>query len=280
MLLNNVCIIGVGLIGGSLGLDIKKHGLAKKVVGVVRRESAIKESLDAGVVDEATMDLTKAVSEADLIIFATPIATIVKVAQKISSAAKDNAIVIDVASVKGKLVPELDEIFGSRIRYVGTHPMAGSEKKGVFGVKEDLYLGATCIITPTDKTNKEAVRTVVDFWSQIGAKTLILSLEEHDKLVALSSHLPHLAAAGLVNVLKEEENIKQCIGPGFRDTTRIAGSNPDLWCEICEWNRDKIIETLDRYQKEFAEIAEIITAKQWDRLADKLNQAKTFRDSL
>jgi len=272
--MEKICIVGVGLIGGSIGLDIKKHNLASTVIGVVRRKESIKESIELGAVSNATLDINEGVKDADMIILATPISKTVELARKI----KTKAIVTDVASVKGKLVKELESIIGRN--YVGTHPIAGSEKKGVSRAKTGLYKGAYCIITPTENTKKEALDKVIDFWKKLGSKIKILKTEEHDKLIAMTSHMPHLIAASLVNVVLEKKEMQSCIGPGFRDTTRIAASTPDLWKEICEWNKDQISSSLTELLKETSEIKELIDSNNWDELYNKLAKAKELREKL
>ncbi len=278
--MKKVCIIGIGLIGGSIGMDIKRLGLAREVVGVVRRPEAVAESVQAGAVDQATLDLQAAVTGSDLIIIATPVATTIPKVREIKNALKSGAIVIDVASVKGKLVRELDQVIGQSVCYVGTHPMAGSEIKGVSGAKSGLFNGATCIITATERTDQQALKVVREFWQKLGAKIVDLSPEEHDRLVAYTSHLPHLVAASLVNTLAELPQAEQGVGSGFKDTTRIAGSNPALWQEICEWNRDQILTGIQSFKKEVAEIENSLAASDWQKLLAILTKAKTLRDQL
>lgn len=266
--MRRVCIIGVGLIGGSIGIDLKRLHLAEEVVGVVRRKESIEESVRLGAVDQATLDIAEGVKNADFVILATPISKMVSTAEKIRS----NAIIIDVGSVKGKLVSQLESVLGGN--YVGTHPMAGSEKRGVSNARAGLFEGATCIVTPTKNTKKEALEKVKKFWEKLGAKIITLSIDEHDRLVALTSHLPHLVAASLVNTVAGHE----CIGPGFRDITRIASSPPALWQEICEWNKDAVLAGLKKFKGEISGIEELINSSNWDELLNKLAKAKELRD--
>lgn len=266
--MKRICIIGVGLIGGSIGIDVRRLHLTKEVVGVVRRKESIEESIRLGAVDRATLDVAEGIKDADLIILATPISKMVTLAEKI----KGEAVIIDVASVKGKLVSQLENILGGN--YVGTHPMAGSERRGVSAAKEGLFKGATCIITPTENTKKEALEKVMEFWKKLGAKIITLSVDEHDRLVALTSHLPHLVVASLVNTVVDQS----CIGPGFKDTTRIAASPPALWQEICEWNKDAVLASLKKFRGELSSIEELINSSNWNELLNKLAKAKDLRD--
>lgn len=270
--MKRICIVGVGLIGGSIGIDVRRLHLAREVVGVVRRKESIEESVRLGAVDRATLDINEGVNGADLVILATPISKMVSIAEKI----KSEAVIIDVASVKGKLVRELEKVLGTN--YVGTHPMAGSERRGVSAAKAGIFEGSTCIITPTENTKPGALGKVKEFWKRLGAKVITLSIDEHDRLVAFTSHLPHLLAAGLVNTMAGEEKVESCIGPGFKDTTRIAASPPALWQEICEWNKDAILASLKKFQGELSGIEELINSSNWNELLNKLAKAKDLRD--
>lgn len=270
-MMKRICIVGVGLIGGSIGIDVKRLGLARKVVGVVRRKESIAESVKLGAVDHATLDISFGIKDADFIILAAPISKIFSLAEKI----KSKAVIIDVASVKGRLVSQLEKILGGN--YVGTHPMAGSEKRGVASACAGLFTGATCIVTPTKNTKRKAISTVMDFWQKIGAKVITLSVDEHDKLVALTSHMPHLVAASLVNSIGDNKKAVSCIGPGFRDSTRIAASSPELWREICEWNKTAILASLKRFRTSLSDIEGLINSGNWDGLLNKLKKAKDLR---
>ena len=276
--MNRICIVGVGLLGGSLGADIRKRKLAKEVVGVVRREESIEESLKLGVVDKATLDLVEGVKDSDMVILATPISIMPQKAKELAGSINNETIVIDIASVKGKLVDELEKILGNN--YVGTHPMAGSEKRGVSGFKLGLFEGAKCIITPTKNTRPKFLKIVKEFWDNLGAVTLVLSPKEHDKLVAFISHLPHIVASSLVNNITDIPEALTCVGTGFKDSTRIAGSPPSLWKEICEWNKDEILFSIKKFEKELSEMKSLLKKGSWDNFSSKLQNAKDVRDKL
>lgn len=276
--MNRISIVGVGLIGGSIGIDARKMGLAKEVVGVVRRAESIDECIKAGAVDKATLDIKEGVEKADMIILATPISIMEKIAEEIVKYTGSETIVIDVASVKGELVKKIEGILGTR--YVGTHPMAGAEKKGVSDAKSGLFYGATCIITPTEKTRPKCLKDVKEFWEKLRAKIIVLPPCEHDKVVGMISHLPHLVAASMVNIISDEQRALSCIGPGFKDSTRIAGSPPELWQEICEWNKEEILASIDKFQKEFAGVRNLIETSNWAGLLEKLRKAREIRGKL
>ena len=271
MMMKRICIVGVGLIGGSIGMDVKHLHLASEVIGVVRRKESISESVKLGAVDYATLDVSEGIKDSDFIILAAPISKLFSLAEKI----KSNAVIIDVASVKGKLVNQLEKILGGN--YVGTHPMAGSEKRGVAAACAGLFTGANCIITPTENTKSKAISAVVDFWQKLGAKVITLSVDEHDKLVALTSHMPHIVAASLVNTIADNKKAISCIGPGFKDSTRIAASPPVLWREICEWNKDAILASLKEFRTELSDIEILINSGNWNELLNKLEKAKDLR---
>lgn len=274
--MNSITIIGVGLIGGSIGIDIRRLKLAKEVIGVVRRKESIDECIKLGAVSRATLDISEGTKDSDMIILATPISSMPQIAENLH--VKKETVVMDVASVKGKLVNKLEDILGNN--YVGTHPMAGSEKKGVSGANAGLFNGAVCIITPTEKTRPKFLKIAREFWNSLGAKTVILSPDEHDRLVAITSHLPHIISASLVNILAGESKASECIGPGFRDSTRIASSPPELWQEICEWNKDEILGSIDKFQKELSDLKIKIEANDWGNLLDRLKKAKNIRDGI
>lgn len=274
--MKKVTIVGVGLIGGSIGMDIRRLKLAQEVVGVVRRKESVEEVIKYGSVDHATLDLEEGSKDSDMIILATPISSMPQIAQDLHI--KKETVVIDVASVKGKLVEKLESILGKN--YVGTHPMTGSEKKGISGARAGLFDGAVCIITPTQKTRPKFLKITREFWTSLGAKTVVLAPDEHDRIVALISHLPHLVSASLVNILMDRPKAVECVGPGFRDSTRIASSPPELWQEICEWNKDEILSSIDKFQRELSDLKAELEANNWGKFLDRLKRAKDIRDGI
>lgn len=276
--MTKITIIGVGLIGGSIGIGVREKKLAKEVVGVVHRPESIEECLKKGAVDKATLDVKDGVKDADMVILSTPISRMEPIAKEVSGNIKKDAIVIDIASVKEKLVYKLENILGKN--YVGTHPMTGSEQKGVAGARLGLFNDAVCIITPTANTRPKFLKTVREFWKELGSRVVVLSPEEHDRLVSFTSHLPHLLAASLVNILSIEPKAMDTIGPGFRDSTRIAKSQPAMWQEICEWNREDILSSIDKFQSELSALKKLIESNNWNGVLDKLKTAKDIRDGL
>jgi len=239
-----ITIIGVGLLGGSLGLAVKRRKLANEVAGFVRRAASLRDCERAGAVDYATTDLLAAVSGADLVILCTPLAQMRSMAEQFLPALKRGAIVTDVGSVKAGVVRELESIIArAGAHFVGSHPMAGGEKMGVLAARADLFANAVNIITSTRKSNAGAVRKLEKFWKSLGARVLQMDAAQHDLLVSRSSHLPHVVAATLANLVLNpalpKTQAKLC-ATGFRDTTRIASGSPEMWRDIALANRKNL----------------------------------------
>ncbi len=246
-----ITLVGVGLLGGSLGLALRKHRLAKSVTGFVRRAASVPECEGLGAVNLATQNLLHAVAGADLIVVCTPIAQMRELVEQMLPALKRGAIVTDVGSVKGSVVQALERLVAkSGAHFVGSHPMAGAEKMGVAAARADLFVGAVCVVTPTRKSNPAAVRAVEQLWKSVGARLLTLTPKEHDELVSRSSHLPHVVAAQLANLILSPEHPKEqgmLCANGFRDTTRIASGSPEMWRDIALANRKNLSRALKSF---------------------------------
>jgi prephenate dehydrogenase len=244
-----VTLIGVGLLGGSLGLALRRGRLAGSVVGFVRRAASLKECQSLGAVDQATQDLQQAVEGADLIVLCTPIAQMRPLVEQMWPALGRGAIVTDVGSVKGSVVRAMGPLVArAGAHFVGSHPMAGSEKMGVSAARADLFVNAVCVVTPAKNSNKASVRKVERLWKLVGGRGLRLTPEAHDDLVSRSSHLPHVVAAGLANLVLAPEYPKEqglLCANGFRDTTRIASGSPEMWRDIAMANRENLARALE-----------------------------------
>jgi len=251
--LRKITIIGVGLLGGSIGLAAKRRKLVAPggVAGFVRRLASLKDCEKAGAVDFATTDLLAAVWDADLVILCTPLAQMRSRVQEMLPALKRGAVVTDVGSVKAGVVRELGPLVAQAgAHFVGSHPMAGAEKTGVGAASAELFVNAVCVVTPVKRSNPTAVRKVEQFWRALGARTLRLAPEEHDLLVSRSSHLPHVMAAALARYVLTPAHPKAqaaLCANGFRDTTRIASGSPEMWRDIVLANA----KNLERAMKEF-----------------------------
>jgi prephenate dehydrogenase len=249
-----ISIIGVGLLGGSIGLAARQRGLAGEIAGYVRRRSSAKDCEQAGAVDYATTDLLAAVSNADLVILCTPLAQMQALVQQFLPALKRGALVTDVGSVKADVVRTLESaVKRAGAHFVGSHPMAGGEKMGVGAARQDLFKDALCVLTPTRKSNASAVRKLVRFWKALDARVLKLDAAQHDIFVGHSSHLPHVVAAALVSLVLDPAAPKaqaDLCATGFRDTTRIASGSPEMWRDIALANRKNIARSVDAFVAE------------------------------
>ena len=246
-----ITIVGVGLLGGSLGLAIRRRRLAKQVCGYVRRAASIKDCERVGAMDFTTSDLLAVVRDADLVILCTPLAQMRSLVIQMLPALKRGAIVTDVGSVKGSVVKEVESIVvQAGAHFVGGHPMAGGEKSGVLASRADLFDDAICVLTPTKRTNRVALRKVEAFWKSLGARLLRTSPEAHDEFVSRSSHLTYLVATTLANTVLDPKLPKEqalLCATGFRDTTRVASSSPEMWRDIALANRKNLSRALDRF---------------------------------
>lgn len=277
MIFNKITIIGVGLIGGSIGLAVKRRRVARKVTGVFRRAATMRNALRARAVDEATLDVASGVSGADLIIIAAPVRSIPALAAEAAGYAKRGAIITDVGSTKAWVVGRAE----GRMRrlpatFVGSHPMAGSEKTGVANARADLLEGSACIVTRTSNTPGSAVSRVARFWKSLGARVGVMSPSEHDRTVALASHLPHVVAFALA--LAVPDKALRFAAEGFRDTTRIASSDPALWSDIFLTNRREIAVSARAFRKSCDEILRSINADDRGSMMRSLSAAKRRRD--
>jgi len=246
-----ITIIGVGLLGGSIGLAIRRRKLARQTAGFVRRRASLKDCERAGAVDFATTDLPAAVWDADLVILCLPLSQMRPVVERMLPALKRGAIVTDVGSVKAGVVRELEtRIARAGAHFVGSHPMAGAEKTGVSAARADLFVNTVCVMTPVKKTNQAALKKVEQFWRAIGSRVLRLTPEIHDSLVSRSSHLPHIIAATLasyvLNPAQPRHQAALCAN-GFRDATRIASGSPEMWRDIALANRRNLAKSLDAF---------------------------------
>ena len=277
-LFRRVAIVGVGLMGASLGLAIKKKGLAQVVVGIGRHETTLREAFDLKAVDETTVDLRKGINGADLIILATPVNAILEIIDLLGKEFRRGCIVTDIGSTKSAIVERAEKALHHSVLFVGSHPLAGSEKKGPTHANAQIYEGASCIMTPTDKTNRLAKEKVKHFWAQIGCQVKLMSPHEHDEALAYISHLPHLTAFALMKIIPDQ--FLELATPGLKDTTRIAASDPELWRDIAFSNHKNVLKSLDETVKLLALMRKAIIAKDGDGLVDIFKQARAKREGI
>jgi len=275
----DITIIGVGLIGGSFALALKKiKSNSISITGFGRNKEKLKEAKERGIIDSYTTDLLHAVKEKDLIVLATPVNKFKEIIQKIKEIIKKRCIIMDVGSIKGMLVREIEEMLPEDVYFIGAHPIAGSEKSGFKYAKSDMFKGVLCILTPTEKTNKEAFKKVKNMWQCIGAEVKELSPEEHDKIYAVVSHLPHMVAYALVNTVRKiSSEYLYFAGRGFMDITRLAKSSPLLWSGICVENKKNLIRIIDDFKKELDDISKAIINDDMEKLEELFNKAAELR---
>lgn len=258
MAFRKIALVGVGLLGGSLALAIRERRLADQVQGFVRRESSLSECDAAGLPGFATRDLSAVVRDADLVILCTPLAQMKDLARKMAPALKPGAIVSDVGSVKASVIADLEGMVADTgAHFVGAHPMAGSEKTGVRAARADLFHNAVCVITPTTSSPAPAVQALEEFWRDAGTRTVRMTAALHDEFVARCSHLPHVLAAALVNLVLDPAHPREqalLCANGFRDTTRIASGSPEMWRDIVLANSKSLGAALDGLLRQLAEL--------------------------
>jgi prephenate dehydrogenase len=273
-----ITIVGVGLMGGSLGMAIKKHSLAREVIGLSHRQNALTEALKNQAIDVALMDVKKAISNADLVVLAAPVESIIKLFTTINPYLKRGCIVTDLGSAKAKIVEKGEKILSAPSFFVGSHPLTGSEKKGVENARVDLFEGTTCIMTPTDKTNQIAKQKVKHFWTKLGMEVKFLTPDEHDETLAYVSHLPHLLAYGLMESVPTK--YFEYASQGLKDTTRVAASSPQMWNDICMANSKNILNALDHCVELLAHFRKAIVSGDQKSLLSHFNKAQENRSQL
>jgi prephenate dehydrogenase len=278
-----ITIVGVGLLGGSIGLATKKRRIAGEIAGFVRSKKSIADCEKFGATDFATTDLLAAVSNSDLIILCTPLAQMLPLAKQFLPALKRGAIVTDVGSVKAGVVRDLELLIKkSGAHFIGGHPMAGAEKTGVAAARENLFENAVCVLTPTKKSNANAIRKLEQFWKSLGARVLKMDAAQHDLLVSRSSHLPHVVAATLANLVLNPANPKQqsaLCANGFRDTTRIASGSPEMWRDIALANRKNLSRSLDTFISDLQKFQRALKKSDAKSVSKFFATAKLRRDN-
>lgn len=275
MTFGNVAILGPGLIGGSLALALAERGLADGLRIYARKDAtfpAIREKLPHA---ELTTDVVKAVRGADIIVLCVPIETMAALVQQFADILKPTALVTDVGSVKECVESEIAPLLAGKALWIGSHPMAGSERAGFSVARPDLFVGAKVILTPTEKTTRKARERAEAFWQKVGGVTLVAPPSDHDRAVAYISHLPHVAASALVNAM--EESFFRAAGPGFRDTTRIASGSADLWTGILSENRGKVAEAIDKFVRELEAVKKSLKENDKEHLHSFLARAHDQR---
>ena len=286
--IRNITILGVGLIGGSLGLALKTKGFRGEVTGLGRRMQTLDIALERGAVDNATTNFHTGIYDADLVVVGTPVDLIPEMVERIAEIRTSDTrplLITDVGSIKGQIVEEIENFLTApNLHFVGSHPMAGSEQTSVASARPDLFEGAKCIVTPTDNTHPQALKLVTDLWQFVDTQVCHLSPNEHDLLIAGASHLPHLIASILTNTVGEigNDTVKALdfAATGFRDTTRIAAGSPQLWRAIFMQNAHSLLPMIDSTIENLAEFKTLLENQDDVEIERLLAHAKMLRDTL
>ena len=282
MMIKRLAVIGVGLIGGSLARSLKSHGVVGEVVGCGRSEENLKKGVELGVIDRYSTSVAEAVDGADVIFMAVPLSAMRSTFEAMKGHIAADAVITDGGSAKGSVVADCSAVFGEVLpNFVPGHPIAGTENSGVEASFAELYTNRRIILTPVSETDSNAIERIHTMWEACGADVTHMPVADHDRILAATSHLPHMLAFALVDMLArlgDTEDIFRYAAGGFRDFTRIASSNPAMWRDICIANSSAVSELVDSYAEEMRELAEVIRTRDGDRLLDLFNNAKDARD--
>lgn len=278
-------LIGTGLIGASLGMALLRLDEVETIVGYDRNADELRVALERGAVTSVAADAREAVEGADLVILGVPVAALEPVMAEIAPALRPGSIITDVTSVKAEPVRLLEAAAPPGVHVVGGHPMAGSHEHGAAHASAELFVGATYLLTPTLHTDAHAYAVVHDLIGEIHARPLAVDPDHHDLLVAIVSHLPQLAATTLMNLAaeraqEEHAGLLLLAAGGFRDATRVAASNPDLWLGICDQNREAIVMVLDEYRWRILALRNAIADRDWPAVCSRLSDAREARKGM
>ena len=280
-----VCIVGLGLIGGSIGLAIKRSNISNQITGYARSNSTLERAIELGLVDSVKDNLKDAVNNSDLVILATPLSTFRELVEEMSPFLKKGCIITDTGSAKLTVIEDLKDILPNGVEFVPGHPIAGTEESGPDAGFAELFDNRWCILTPTEDNSSNAVDLVKDFWESIGSKVEIMDPMHHDKVLAITSHIPHLIAFNIVGTannlanVTEKEVVKYSAG-GFRDFTRIAASDPKMWSDIFTYNSDAVLEMLDLFSYDLAKLKAAVIKKDSDLLFSNFEKTREVRKNI
>lgn len=277
-----LALIGVGLIGGSWVLGLRQAGLVSTVVGCGRSAPNLNAALERGIIDEATTDPCEAVRSADVVVVAVPLGAMGPVLATVRDHLAPDAVITDVGSAKASVHRDAVEALGDRVvRFVPGHPIAGNEKSGAAAAFPELFQNRRVILTPEESTDAAAVERIASLWRAVGASVAFMSAAHHDDVLAATSHLPHMLAYSLVDTLSrwsDRDEVFAYAAGGFRDFTRIASSDPEMWRDICLSNRDALVVALDRYMADLADLREQVRAGDAAALESLFRHARDTRD--
>ena len=279
---DTVCIIGLGSIGGSIGLSMKKNNFESKIIGYAKTEKTLFRAVERGLVDESEKSLIKAVDGADLVILATPLSTFKPIIEEIAPFLKKGSIVTDTGSAKFTVLEELKDLIPSEVEFIPGHPIAGTEESGPDSGFPELFENRWCILTPTEDNSKDSIESIKCFWESLGSRVEIMDALHHDKVLAITSHIPHLIAYNIVGTandlanVTDSEVVKYSAG-GFRDFTRIAASDPKMWSDIFTYNSEAVLEMLDLFSNDLTKLKKSILEKDTNMLFSSFERTRNVR---
>lgn len=280
---SKITVIGLGLIGGSLAWALRGSGRVGEVFGVDLDEMAIDYGIKNGIIDSGSKGLEEGIKGSEVIVIATYVGTIPEIARAAIPLAPKGAIITDVGSVKWNIVKEIEGVIPPHLHFVGGHPIAGTERSGVWVADSGLFRGKRCILTPTQKTDPEALRRVSELWETVGARVFSMDARTHDRVFGFVSHLPHVVAYALVNSVadqREPDNMLDFAGGGLRDYTRIGASSPDMWSEIFLTNKENVLEAIRGFKKALGRIEGLIERDDISGLKEELRGAVRAKESM
>ena len=281
MLFNHIAIVGLGLIGGSLAQAVRNKKLAKRVTAFGRNPERLQKAQQLGLIDGYHVGFNSGFEEVDLVVIATPVGIIVELAQAIAPHLRPGTIVTDVGSVKAAIVAALESQLPRNIKFVGGHPIAGTENSGFEASFAELFENRMCVVTPTVSSDQNALEQIRGLWTAAGSSVVSMDVDAHDKIFAAISHLPHMVAFSLVNAVVDmkdyAQNTLQYSAGGFRDFTRIAASDPVMWRDIALLNRDNLLETLDYFSRAIEEVKAAISARDGKKLEVLFQRSRDAR---
>lgn len=279
--INKAAIIGVGLLGASFSLALKEMNLCRTISGFGRSEKNLNRAKERGIIDDYSLEAADACKDADFVLLSTPVGAFSSLVNTIRGDLKKGAVITDVGSVKGRLVYDLESSLPEGVSYIGAHPIAGSDKSGIDDARPNLFNGARCIITPTENSDQDALNKVESIWTVIGAKVELMNPYKHDEIYAVVSHLPHIIAYALVNTVGDiDYKYIDYSGQGFKDSTRIALSSPEMWRDISIFNRDNLMKLLGSLKENLQEIERLLQTGDASGLENIFLRAQELRKRL
>lgn len=281
---DTVAIVGVGLIGGSIGLALRERKLARQIIGIGRRRESLEQALSRGCITQISTSVPEGVKQAQLVVVCTPVELIARHVAEAATAAPAGCLITDAGSTKAQLVADAEKaltaVLPQTVPFVGSHPIAGSERNGPEAAQADLFVGRVVVMTPTERTDPAAAAAIEEFWRSLGAEVMKMDPEAHDAVIARTSHLPHLVAAALASTTPQDDDCRPLIGNGWSDTTRIASGDPELWRQIFLANRGPTLNALADFETVLRTWRHALESGDGQLLTQLLKEGKSRRDAV